>query len=172
MQNDRLYKILHLAARIHGLIWATYPEFEAELVDIVTESGKRQRKKKADQIASVTNELPVLLLISVLRAQEKQSPEMDPEEAEFLKSCLVHFFATHTAGRYLEQVDPIKELLSRVDWYLDGQSASPGELFSQFVTSIFPDLKEGSPARLDKLINLAIAGRIDKAMEFAPRYSL
>lgn len=171
MQSNRLYQILHLAARIHGLIWASFPEFEVELIDIVTESGKRQRKKKADQISSVTGELPVLILISAIRAQESVAPEMDPEEAEFLKSCLIHFFATHTSGRYLEQIDPIKELLARVDWYLDGKKESPGQLFDQFVTSIFPDLKEASLKRLDKLINLAIAARIEKALDLAPRYN-
>lgn len=172
MHDDRLYNILHLAARIHGLIWAAYPELEAELIDIIAKSGGKFRRAKADRITPVTAEFPVLILISVIQAQEKAAPEMEQSEAEFLKSCLVHFFATHSVSHYLERTDPIKELLNKVDWYLDGDKGAPAELFIQLVASVFPDLPERATARLLELAGPTLTGRIDKAIELAPLYNL
>ncbi len=172
MDDKRLYDALHLAARIHGLIWAARPRLEEELVKVLGGPGKLKRRLKSAQREALFNELPVLLLILILQAMEKNGPDLAAGETEFLKSCLVHFFSIHYVALYLDHKDPIKETMARVDWYMDGDEGAPEELFARFVFSVFPDPRGELADPLHRFVTESVSAEIERVLALAPRYHI
>lgn len=172
MDGNRIYNMLHLSARIYGLIWAARPKLETGLFKALAGPGKIKRRIKADQREAVKAELPILVLIMVLQAAEKKLADLTPEEMEFLKSGLVHFFSTNYLPLYLELKDPVKETMARVDWYMDGQEGGLEELFSKFVFSVVSDPKGELADPLHRFVTETVTAEIDRAIDLAPRYHI
>ncbi len=170
METTHLFNTLRLAARIHGLITAALPQLRQELIDLMSEASPRFRRPKVATVEAVRHELPVLLLILALQEMDAAEPNPADEEMEFLKACLVHFFAAHYASLYLEHKDPLKETLARVDWYLDGAGGPPDELFSRFVSTLFPNHGEEMDKPIHRFIDQKILPRVRKALDLAPKY--
>jgi len=161
---------LQLGARIHGLIAASLPRFSQELTKLIVQVCSVFRRPKRAQLEAVTNELPVLLLIMALQELDKDGSQFKDEEQDFLKSCLIQFFSVHYTQLYQEHKDPMKEMLARVDWYLDRSDEQPGELFSEFVYRHFPSRKEELAGPLSRFISNQILPEITRALDLAPRY--
>lgn len=161
---------LHLASRIHGLLAAAMPRLNRRLVRALKQNGSLFRRPKPPQLESLANELPVLILILVLQEIEKTELTSGSEESEFLKSCLVQFFASHYVALYLEHKDPIKELLARVDWYLDGAEGPAEAMFSRFVSGVLTQRMDEPSEIPARFVTEKVLPEVRHALDLAPRY--
>ncbi|MBW1711526.1 MAG: hypothetical protein JRJ59_00040 [Deltaproteobacteria bacterium] len=172
MNRDQFLQTVRLAARIHGLILARMPRLTKDLNKVVKDHSSLFKRPTADQLETLANELPVLVLILVIQEMERLDLAPDDDMAEFLKSSLIHFFASHYIPLYLEHKDPIKETLTRVDWYLDGSGKTPESLFAGLVRGLLPGCKEEMTEPVVDFINNSVLPQVKKALDLAPRYRL
>lgn len=124
--------LVRLAVRVYGLISERFPAQTEGLLDVLDQIKKASKKKRDDRRALLAQELPPVILILTLNYLEGHD-EFSAGQIEPLLGYLVSVFSLEYKERYADQQDPLKEMLGRIDWYLDGDKGSVEELLAFFL---------------------------------------
>jgi hypothetical protein len=89
--------------------------------------------------------------------------------AELIRSLLLPCFSMSYVDLYEQHQDPLKHVLARVDWYLDGDKGEPLSAFIDYVSTLTGEkMADGEP--LANYIKENLQPEMDKRLELAVRY--
>ena len=166
-EPEELYRLGRLAMRIYGLLCRDLEEVVNRWV--AAASGVIKRKDRKETARQLVEELPVLLLIHVLDRINEQPFFAKSGVAELLRGLLVPCFSLEYRHLYDQSTDPVKQVLSRLDWYLDGDKTDMVGAFEHFsVTLVNDGLKDAAP--LHQHLGEVILPEMDNRLDLAFRY--
>jgi hypothetical protein len=153
--------------RIFGLMtW----DVEAHARDMVKAAGLSLRRKDGRALQKALNEeLPVLFLIHAADKLTHDDRLIDQGLVELTYGLLLPCFSLCYQHLYEKPADPLKHLLARLDWYLDGDKADAQSAFMQVISTMMGDALEHSASLLDHL-NREVLPQMDQRYELAFRY--
>ncbi len=170
---QNLLRLHRLCLRIYGLLARDV----AAQAQTLAEAGGHGLRKKARQALAQTlaEELPVLMALYALdklavdprlHGQEDQRGE---ELADLLRGLLLPCFSLSYQHLYDQPSDPLKHVLARLDWYLDGDKGEPLGAFAHLASTVLgkqlPD-----PHPLLKHLHDHLLPEMDRRLELAFRY--
>jgi hypothetical protein len=132
LDANQTQRLVRLAVRIYGLISERFPAQTEGLLDVLDSVKKASKKRRDERRLILDQELPPVILILTLNYLGNHE-EFSAEEIEPLLGYLVSVFSLEYKERYSDQQDPLKEMLGRIDWYLDGDKGSVEELLAFFL---------------------------------------
>ena len=163
---EDLYRLHRLCLRIFGLLARDVPAQAAALAGV---AGSGLRKKQRQALARVLEEeLPVLIALYALKWLEGHRRLGGRGLGELLRGLLLPCFSLSYGDLYDQPADPLQHVLSRVDWYLDGDKGEPLEAFLHYLAMV-----EEGPAELDSLrrhLEQELLPELERRLELAFRY--
>jgi hypothetical protein len=125
-----LYRWHKVCLRIYGLL--TYDlDRQVEKISDAVGANKRQLRKSLSKL--LEEDMPVVLGLYALEQLQKMVPNLPLPLQEMLLPCFSLSYS-HLFARKGE--DPLKYLLSRIDWFLD-ETRNPEESLSMVLGTIF-----------------------------------
>lgn len=164
---DGLFQLHRLCLRIFGLM--TY-DLEEQVATLVGVGGSAVRRKARPTLEkTLAEELPVLLLIHAAERLTTDKRITKQDLAPLTYGLLLPCFATCYNHLYAEPADPLKHVLARLDWYLDGDKGDSFGAFSHLTTALLgDDLRD--PAPLLGHLEHELLPEMDRRYELAFRY--
>ncbi|MGD8561089.1 MAG: hypothetical protein PVG60_03860 [Desulfarculaceae bacterium] len=164
---EDLYRLHRLCLRIYGLLARDVP---AQAQALTKAAGSSLRKKDRKALAqALEEELPVLI---ALYAQERlaKDPRLAGQGlADLLRGLLLPCFSLSYQHLYEQPADPLKHVLARVDWYLDGDKGEPLAAFLHFINAV-SGARLGEEDPLVEHLKGVFLPELDSRLELAFRY--
>lgn len=166
-EPGNLFRLHRLCVHIYGLMCRDVP---AQAQAMAAATGKALRKKQRLELAAtLQEELPVLIALHALDRLAAESRLKGQGLDELIRGLLMPLFAMSYQHLYDEPADPLKHVLSRMDWYLDGDKGGPLDAFTHFLSTVWGDrLPESGP--LMKHLQEVFLPEMDRRLELAFRY--
>jgi hypothetical protein len=162
-----LYRLHRLCLRIHGLMTR---DIAAQAVKLAEAVGRGLRKKaRRDLTQTLAEDLPVILALHAMDRLAGEPRFHNPALLELLRSLLLPCFSLSYQHLYADMQDPLKHVLARLDWYLDGDKGEPVGAFTHLAATLLGD-QPHDPAPLLKHISENLLPEMDKRLELAFRY--
>jgi hypothetical protein len=138
--------------------------------EMVLASGLSLRRKDGRTLhRALQDELPVLLLIHTADKLTSDDRLLEQNLVDLTYGLLLPCFSLCYQNLYEKPADPLKHLLARLDWYLDGDKDNAQSAFLQVLDTIMGSAAEHSQALLDYL-NQTLLPLMDERYELAFRY--
>jgi hypothetical protein len=161
-----LFRLHRLCLRIYGLMTRDLPAQATTLAQAAGSLGKKDRLALSQALG---DELPIILALRALERLEADQRLASMGLSEFLRGLLLPCFSLSYSQLYEESTDPLKQVLARMDWYLDYDKGNPQEALAYFVSTVVGEhLTDTGP--LLKHIENSIMPEMDKRLELAFRY--
>jgi hypothetical protein len=167
LSSQQLSRLQQLALRIYGLMTWDLPG-RADALVAAAGPGLKKKGRQA-LLKSLNEELPVLLLIHAVDRLNKDQRLIDQELVELMHGLLLPCFSLCYLHLYQEPADPLKHVLARLDWYLDGDKGDSLSAFAHLAATILgKELKD--PAPLLAHLEEELLPEMDQRYELAFRY--
>lgn len=164
---EDLYRLHKLCLRIYGLLCRDIPDQAQALASAPGLSLKRKNRQALVQ--TLEEELPVLLALYALERLAKDQRLGGENLTDLLRGLLLPCFSLSYQRMYDQPADPLKHVLARIDWYLDGEKGEPLDAFAHFASTILGDqVKEPEP--LLQHLEASFLPEMDRRLELAFRY--
>lgn len=164
---EGLFQVHRLCLRIFGLMTYDLGEQVANLVSVGGNAVRRKARPTLEK--TLAEELPVLLLIHATERLTKDKRIVKQDLAPLAYGLLLPCFATCYDHLYAEPADPLKHVLARLDWYLDGDKGDSLGAFSHLTTTLLgDDLRDPDP--LLGHLEHELLPEMDRRYELAFRY--
>ncbi len=164
---EALYRLHRLCLRIYGLLSRDIDDQALALSEAPGLALKRKNRQALVQ--TLTDELPVLLALYALERLAKDQRLGGENLNDLLRGLLLPCFSLSYQRMYDEPSDPLKHVLARIDWYLDGEKGEPLDAFAHFISTILGEqLKD--PAPLLKHLEASFLPEMDRRLDLAFRY--
>jgi hypothetical protein len=162
-----LFRLHRLCLHIYGLSCRDLP---AQAKSLAEAAGKGLRKKQRQELAvTLQDELPVLIALHALDRLATEPKLTGAGLDDLIRGLLLPLFAMSYQSLYDEPADPLKHVLARLDWYLDGDKGGPLDAFAHFLSTVWGDrLPESGP--LMKHLREIFLPELDHRLELAFRY--
>ncbi len=162
-----LFRLHRLCIHIYGLMCRDVPA-QAQAMAAVT--GKALRKKQRQELAvTLQEELPVLIALHALDRLATEHLLKGQGLDELIRGLLLPLFAMSYQQFYDQPADPLKHVLARLDWYLDGDKGGPLDAFTHFLGTVWGDRLPESGPLLGHLHDVFLP-EMDRRLELAFRY--
>ncbi len=163
---EDLYRLHRLCLRIYGLLARDVAEQAAQLAQA---AGSLRRKDRQSLAQTLADELPVLLALRALGSLENHPDLARMGLSEFLRGLLLPCFSLSYSHLYQEPADPLRHVLARLDWYLDGDKGNPQEALARFASTMLGDhLSDTGP--LLRAMEGSLWPEMDRRLDLAFRY--
>lgn len=160
------FRLHRLCLRIYGLMMRDLPAQASTLAQAAGALGKKDRQALTQ---TLIDELPIILALHALERLEADQRLASLGLSEFLRGLLLPCFSLAYSQLYAEATDPLKQVLARLDWYLDYDKGNPQEALAYFASTILGDhLANTGP--LLKQIEAHLLPEMDKRLDLAFRY--
>jgi hypothetical protein len=169
MDANQTQHLVRLAVRIYGLISERFPAQTEGLLDVLDKVKKASKKKRDDRRALLSQELPPVILILTLNYLEGHE-EFSAGQIHPLLGYLVSVFSLEYKERYADQQDPLKEMLGRIDWYLDGDKGSVQELLAFFLGEELDIKSDDLVAPLTEYLREVLVPELSKRIDLSFLY--
>lgn len=162
-----LFRLHRLCLHIYGLMCR---DISTQAQALAQAAGKSLRKKHRQELAdTLKDELPVLIALHALDRLASEPRLTGAGLDELIRGLLLPLFAMSYQNLYDQPADPLKHVLARIDWYLDGDKGGPLDAFTHFLATIWGDrLPESGP--LLKHLEEKFLPEMDRRLELAFRY--
>lgn len=161
-----LYRLHRLCLRIFGLMARDIP---AQAFTLAQAAGPLRKKDRQSLANTLADELPVLLALHALERLENHPRLASHGLSELLRGLLLPCFSLSYSQLYEEPADPLKQILARLDWYLDGDKGNPQEALAYFASTLLGDhLMDTAP--LQRKMEEYLWPEMDRRLELAFRY--
>mgnify|MGYP000055993918 CR=1 FL=1 len=166
-EPGNLFRLHRLCVHIYGLMCRDVP---AQAQAMAAATGKALRKKQRQELAvTLQEELPVLIALHALDRLASENRIKGQGLDELIRGLLLPLFAMSYQQLYDQPADPLKHVLARLDWYLDGDKGGPLDAFTHFLSTVWGDrLPESGP--LLKHLHDVFLPEMDRRLELAFRY--
>jgi hypothetical protein len=165
---QNLFQLQRLCLRIHGMLTRDLKTQAAKLAQAVGHGLRKKARQDLNQ--TLAEDLPVILALHALdRLAADPRFKNDPNLLELLRGLLLPCFSLSYLHLYDQMQDPLKHVLARLDWYLDGDKGEPLSAFTHLVATILGDQLH-DPAPLIRHLTDNLLPEIDKRLELAFRY--
>jgi hypothetical protein len=162
-----LYRLHRLCLRMFGLMTRDVSAQANSLAEAASSSLSKKERKKLAQL--LVEELPVFIALYALEHLSSMSEFSEDGPAELIRSLLLPCFSMSYVDLYEQHQDPLKHVLARVDWYLDGDKGEPLSAFIDYVSTLTGEkMADGEP--LANYIKENLQPEMDKRLELAVRY--
>jgi hypothetical protein len=162
-----LFRLHRLCLRIHGIMTRDIPVQATKLAEAV---GKGLRKKaRQDLTQTLAEDLPVILALHALDRLAADPRFHNNNLVDLLRGLLLPCFSLSYQHLYEEMQDPLKHVLARLDWYLDGDKGEPLGAFTHLAATLLGD-QPHDPAPLLKHLTENLLPEMDRRLELAFRY--
>lgn len=162
-----LHRLHRLCLHIYGLLTR---DIDQQAQTIAQEAGHFLKKKQRILLQeTLADELPVIIALHVLERLDSDERLRGGGLGELLPGMLLPFFALSYRQLYDQPTDPLKYVLARVDWYLDGgQDDSVAALIHFLHTAMGEPLRDTAP--LTGHLKEVFLPEMDQRLELAFRY--
>ncbi len=162
-----LFRLHRLCLHIYGLMCRDIP---VQAQALAQAAGKSLRKKQRQELAdTLKEELPVLIALHALDRLAAEPKLTGAGLDELIRGLLLPLFAMSYQNLYDQPADPLKLVLAKLDWYLDGEKGGPLDAFTHFLSTIWGDrLPESGP--LLRHLQEKFLPEMDHRLELAFRY--
>ncbi len=162
-----LFRLHRLCLHIHGLMCR---DVAAQAQALAAAAGKSLRKRQRQELArTLEDELPVLIALHALERLDADPRLAGAGLGELIRGLLLPLFALSYQHLYDQPADPLKHVLARVDWYLDGDKGDPVDAFAHFLATVWGDKLSESGPLLGHLQDQLLP-EMDRRLELAFRY--
>ena len=165
--GEELCRLQRLSLRIFGLMTWDLSQNAREMVQAAGLSLRRKDGRNLHK--ALSEELPVLLLIHAAEKLTSDDRLLEQELVDLTYGLLLPCFSLCYQNLYEKPADPLKHLLARLDWYLDGDKDNAQGAFMQVLETIMGGAMEHSKALLEHL-NRTLLPLMDQRYELAFRY--
>ena len=153
-----MHKLHRLSLRIYGQITWNMQEQIADLLNAADDVLKKSSKKILQEI--LQEELPAILALHALDCINEYAG--DKKLAEQLREMLIPCFALSYNQLYADKAqDPLRHILAKLDWYLDGDKGSYAAVLAQMLRTILGN-KLKDPEPLVNLLNESILPEVNQ----------
>ena len=153
-----IHKLHRLSLRIYGQITWNIQEQITALVNAADDVLKKSSQKALQEI--LQEELPVILALHALDCINEYAD--DKKLAEQLREMLIPCFALSYSQLYADKTqDPLRHILAKLDWYLDGDQESYSSVLAQMLRTLLGN-KLKAPEPLINLLNENILPEINQ----------
>ncbi len=162
-QLPSLYRWHRLCLRVYGMLtWDI-----AQQVDAMVEAaqGVIKRSSRAALSDLLRDDLPVILALYAMEHFAENYASLSSVAQEILLPC---FSLSYSKLHADKMQDPLKHLLARMDWFLDGEKGDPAEALSHVLTTAL-DGKLKDPAPLLEYLSKTLLPEMDRRMLVAWR---
>lgn len=166
-QAGELFRLHRLCLHSYGLMCR---DVAAQAQALAAAAGKSLRKKHRQELAAVLkDELPVLIALHALDRLAAEPRLAGQGLGDLIRGLLLPLFAMSYQHLYDQPADPLKHVLARIDWYLDGEKGGPLEAFSHFLATVWGEkLPDHGP--LLRHLQEILLPEMDRRLELAFRY--
>lgn len=162
-----LFRLHRLCVHIYGLMCRDLP---AQAQAMAASTGKALRKKQRQELAvTLQEELPVLIALHALDRLAAEHRLKGQGLDELIRGLLLPLFAMSYQHLYDQPTDPLKHVLARLDWYLDGDKGGSLEAFAHFLATAWGERLTESGPLLNHLHDVFLP-EMDRRLELAFRY--
>lgn len=164
---EGLFQLHRLCLRIFGLMTHDLDQQVATLMG--AGSNAVRRKARATLEKTLREELPVLLLIHAADRLTTDSRMVKQDLAPLAYGLLLPCFSICYNNFYGDPSDPLKHVLAKLDWYLDGDKGDSLGAFTRLTTTLLgDDLRDPDP--LLGYLEHELLPEMDRRYELAFRY--
>ena len=164
---EDLYRLNRLCLRIYGLLSRDMPEQAKKMTDEA--AGGIKKKQREILVNTLEEELPVLIALYSLDLLAADNRLSGQGIDELLRGLLLPCFSLSYHHLYDSTADPLKHVLARVDWYIDGDKGDPLDAFVNYISTVLgetiPDVEQMSN-RLKEVLLPEIEARLELAFRY------
>jgi hypothetical protein len=164
---EDLYRLQRLCLRIFGLLSRDIDEQAQNMAKAV--SSVLKKKHRPALLGILQEELPVLIALYTLDRLAEDDRLSGQGLDEVLRSMLLPCFSISYQHLYDEPSDPLQHVLSRVDWYLDGDKGDPMEAFVHYTGTILGETFDDVAEMAEKLKDTMLS-EMEARLSLAFRY--
>lgn len=160
-------RMQRLCLRIYGLL-ARDIQRHAKALSQAAE-GNLRKKHRQDMATALAEELPVFIALYALDKISDDERLQEPGSGELVRGMLLSCFSLAYSHLYDEPSDPLKHVMARVDWYLDGNKGLPQTAFYQWINMLSGERVTDSGA-IFKYLSSTLYPELDRKLQLAFRY--
>jgi hypothetical protein len=161
-----LMRLHRLCLHAYGLLCR---DVEAQAQALARTAGGLRKKHRVELADTLAQELPVLIALHAMDRLASHPRLARQGLAELVRSLLLPLFAMSYRRLYERPADPLKHVLDRLDWYLDGDKGEPVAAFSHFLATAWGERLPQREA-LVRHLEYQLLPEMDRRLDLAFRY--
>lgn len=167
IEPEEFFRLQRLCLRIYGLLSRDVP---AQAQALARAAAPSLRKKQLQNLTqALLEELPVFMALYALDRLSDDERLQGEGADEVVRGMLLPCFSLSYQHLYEEPADPLKHVLARVDWYLDGDKGEPREAFFHWLNMLM-DEKLGNGQPFFQYLDKNFLPELDSRFQLAFRY--
>ncbi len=166
---EDLYRLNRLCLRIYGLLARDVNEQAKRMTDEA--AGGMKKKQREILLNTLEEELPVLIALYALEQLALDARLEGQGIDELLRGLLLPCFSLSYHHLYDATADPLKHVLARVDWYIDGDKGDPLDAFVNYISTVLGETIQ-DVNRMSTKLREVLLPEIKSRLELAFRYEM
>ena len=165
--QEDLYRLNRLCLRIYGLLARDVADMARKMADEA--AGGIKKKQREFLLHTLEEELPVLIALYALDKLAVDARLAGQGIDELLRGLLLPCFSLSYHHLYDSAADPLKHVLARVDWYIDGDKGDPLDAFVNYISTVLGETiqdVELMSSRLKEVLLPEIGARLELAFRY------